>query len=85
MSHIITSDLHAQQDPQLYKFDVRDKIKLGLKNHVLDELIKILNVLTDVENFIYLVKYIDQNFYDHEHICQQKGNKYNQKIISMWG
>lgn len=41
----------------------------GLKDHILDKLVKILDVLTDFGNFIDLVEYIDQNFYKHGHMC----------------
>lgn len=63
-------DLHAELDLQPPKFEIRKKIKLGLKDHVLDKLIKIFNISTDLRNFIDLVERIDCNFYKHRRMQQ---------------
>lgn len=67
---------------QLFKLKVREKIKLRLKNHVLDELVKIFDIQININNFINLVKFINCNFYERGHIYQQQANQYNLMTIT---
>lgn len=59
-------DLCAQLNPPPPEFEVREKIKSGLKDHMLDELVKILDVPTDLGNFIDLVERILTYFVDNK-------------------
>lgn len=78
-------DFRVQLDLQPFEFEVRKKIKLGLKNYVISELTKIFNIPTDFGNFIDLVKRIDQNFYKYKGMHQQQANQYNYIIVITWG
>lgn len=63
-------NLHTQLDLQSSKFEVKEKIKSSFKDHMLDKLIKILDVSTNLSNFIDLVECIDRNLYKCGYICQ---------------
>ena len=78
-------DLPAQLNPQPPKFEVKKKIKWGLKDHVLDELVKILDIPTDLGNFINQVKHIDRNLYKYSCTRQQQTNRYNWIIMTICG
>lgn len=64
------SDLHAELDPQLPELEVKKKIQSGLKTNILDELLKMLDVLTNLGNFIDLIKRIDKNLYKYNFMYQ---------------
>ena len=78
-------DLRTQLNPQPPEFKVKEKIKWGLKDHILDELVKILDIPTNLDNFINLVKHIDRNLYERGYIRQQQTNWYNWMIMITYG
>lgn len=78
-------DLRAQLNPQPPEFEVREKIKSGLKDHVLDELVKILDVPTDLGSFIDLVERIDRNLYERGRIRHQQSNRYSRMAMTTRG
>ncbi len=54
-------DLLVQLDLQPLEFKVKRKIESDLKDYVLDELIKIFDLPTNLENSVDFVKLIDRN------------------------
>lgn len=73
-------DLRAQLTTRPLEFEVKKKIKSGLKDHVLDELVKILDIPTDLGYFIDLVERTDRNLYKRDHIRQQQSNRYDRTV-----
>lgn len=78
-------DLRAHLNPQPPEFEVREKIKSGLKDHVLDELVKILDVPTNLGSFIDLVERIDRNLYERGRIRHQQSNRYSRIAMTTRG
>lgn len=62
--------LLAELNLQLSEFELRKKIKLKLKYHVLNKPVKIFDISTNLGNFISIVKHINRNFYKRDSIYQ---------------